>query len=84
MTQEQLDILCVNTQSNLGLQGAVLVDLIQNGDLSAQALTATHFALHGHMRAIKDYDIATGDLTDAELELAEDNINLLLRLNTWT
>ena len=51
MTQENIDILCVNTQTELGLQGVVLVRLIKNGDISAQAYGANHMALHSHMRA---------------------------------
>lgn len=85
MTQENLDILCVNTQCELGDQGAILVRLIKSGDMSAQAFVAGHFALHGHMRAIKDYSIANGDLTDEELFIAEENIiRLIADCQRWT
>ena len=85
MTQENIDILCVNTQSALGVQGAALVKLIKSGDLSAQAFVADHFALHGHMKAIKDYSIADGVLTDQELFTAQQNITRLVNdSQRWT
>ncbi len=85
MTQENLDILCVNTQCILGDQGAVLVNLIKGGDMSAQAFAASHFALHGQMRVIKDYSIANGSLTDEELYIAEENIiRLVADCARWT
>jgi hypothetical protein len=85
MTQEQLDILCVNTQCDLADQGVVLVRLIKSGDISAQAYAANHFALHGHMKAIKDFSIESGELTDAELFLAQQNITWLVNNpKRWT
>jgi len=78
MTQLNLDILCVNTQSALGLQGAALVNCIKSGDLSAQAFVANHFALHGHMKAIMDYDMDSENLTDEQLFIAEENIIRLI------
>ena len=67
MTQTEVDILCVNTQSELGLQGSVLVKMIRTGDLSAPAMAANHMALNGLMRAIKDYDVTSEVLSDDEL-----------------
>jgi hypothetical protein len=78
MTQDQLDILCVNTQSDIGDQAVVLVRLIKNVDLSAQAYAANFFALHAHMKSIQHMDIDSGDLTDEQMFLCQQNITWLV------
>lgn len=78
MTQDELDILCVNTQCDIGDQGVILVRLIKNGDISAQAYAANFFALHGHMKAIQHFDIDSEELSDEELFLAQQNITWLV------
>ena len=78
MTQNELDILCVNTQSMLGLQAWELIQFIKIQDSSADVFTARHLALHGLMRSIKDYKMTDETLTDAQINEIQSKINLLL------
>jgi hypothetical protein len=74
MTQQQLDYLCINQQSSIGSRGARLVELIRTGDISASALAANILASHGLMMAIKDFDITTDELTNAEMFSAQEKL----------
>lgn len=74
MTQQQLDYLCINQQSAIGLRSAKLVDFAQSGDISAPALAANIMASHSLMKAIKDYDIDSDYLTDEELFSIQDKL----------
>ena len=78
MTQNEIDILCVNTQSMAGLQGWELVQLLKANDSSALAMVSRHMALHGLMHSIKDIKLIQGVLTDAQLYDVQSKINLLL------
>ena len=78
MEQQEIDILCVNTQSKLGKQGAKLVEMISTGDISAPVFTAKHLALHSLMRSIKDYDVTSLVLTDEQQFTAQEKITDLI------
>jgi hypothetical protein len=85
MTQEQLDILCVNTQSMLGMQGWELIKLLSIGDRSSLSYASRHLALHGLMNSIKDMVISDEILTDQEIFDVQGKIYLLLLQdkNAW-
>jgi len=74
MTQQQLDYLCINQQSSIGLRAATLVDYASTGDMSAAALAANLFASHAIMRSIKDVDVADAELTDQEMFDAQEKL----------
>ena len=75
MTQEQLDILCVNTQTEIGKEVVILKTLISKKDAGTMAYAIKLMHLHSLMRSIKDYDITKGNLTDLELFNSEAFIN---------
>ena len=85
MTQEQVDILCVNTQSMLGIQGYELVELLRAGDPSCLAYSSRHLALHALMASIKDVKLTDGYLSDSQIYDVQSNIYLLLMQdkNAW-
>lgn len=85
MTQEQLDILCVNTQSMLGLQGWELVQYLQQSDASALAYASRHLALHGLMNSIKDMVITDEPINDEIIYGVQSKIYTLLLQdkNAW-
>ena len=61
------DILCVNSQSELGQQGVRLVRLIKRGDIGAGSFAINHMAMHGLMRAVKDTNDSVLTLTAADI-----------------
>lgn len=85
MTQQQLDTLCVNTQSMLGLQGWELVHYLSTGDASTIAYASRHLALHGLMNSLKDLVLADEVLTDIQIFDVQGKIYLLLLQdkNAW-
>lgn len=85
MTQDELDILCVNSQSMAGFQGWEMVEYLRNGDPSSMAYISRHMALHGCIHAIKDVDIDNTSLTDQQLYDIQAKINMLLLQdkNVW-
>ncbi|MFA6916999.1 MAG: hypothetical protein WC222_11420 [Parachlamydiales bacterium] len=74
ITQQQLDYLCINQQSSIGSRTVRLVELARTGDISAPALAANIMASHGLMKAIKDFDVTTDELTDAEMFSAQEKL----------
>lgn len=78
MTQDQLDILCVNTQIEIGLESSILKDLLEKKDTGALTYATKLMHLHGLMRSIKDFDITSEDLTDQQMFDAEAYINRII------
>lgn len=81
MTQQQLDYLCINQQTSIGLRSANLVHLARTGDLSLPAMTANLMASHALMKAIKDLDIVDEVLTDQEIFNIQDKLIQLEKLD---
>jgi hypothetical protein len=53
MQSSNTDILCVNTQSQLGQDSKRLVRLARQGDVGTLHFAISHIAMHNLMRAIK-------------------------------
>lgn len=72
MTTQNIDILCVNTQTQLGLDSKKLVRLSRQGDIGTLHYAISHIAMHNLMRALKG--TKSGDITETQYRKAEANI----------
>lgn len=72
MTSINTDILCVNTQSQLGQDAKVLVRLARQGDVGTLHFAISHVAMHNLMRSIKG--TVTGTITTDQHQKAESKI----------
>lgn len=79
MEQLEIDTLCVNTQTEIGQQATVLVDLIEAQDVGAITYATNLLHLNNLMRAIKDHDVDNDDLTDDQMMAAQENIHRIVR-----
>ena len=80
MEQLELDILCVNSQTEIGLEACVLVDLLENGDKGSVTFANNLIHLNSLMKAIKDVDVDSGELTDQEQMEAQEKIHRIIQL----
>lgn len=62
MTSRNTDILCVNTQTQLGADSKKFVRLARQGDVGALHFAISHIAMHNLMRAIKG--VASNTITE--------------------
>ena len=72
MTSINTDILCVNTQSQLGQDSKKFVRLARQGDVGALHYAISHIAMHNLMRAVKG--TAEDTLTDEQYKRARGKI----------